>query len=145
MADCDRAEYLSAQIAELLDLADAALEDGDYSAAVSAKVRAGEMRAELDKLRAYLLDAAMPRDPLEQVRAMRQRADAAGSHVAARDFFKLELELLEKAEAAKREEERARLEHLTEAEIIDLFVEHFRSLPSDLQDRVREAAFAVVH
>lgn len=132
-----RIAFLEEQIEALLLLA-VARENDHPTASVAARSKAVDFRRELDQIRAFELDLLTTRSPIEEARAMRKRADAAGSHVAARDLFKVELELLAADERRRTEEAERALAHMGEAELVAAIVEQFRALPSEVVRRVIE-------
>jgi len=140
-----RADFLEEQIHELLRDAEQARRTRQPGAAVAARGKAADLRLELDKLRAFERERRAKRTPLEQARAMRMRADAAGSHVAARDYFRLELELADKDEQRRIEEQRLRLAHMGLDERISRLAEVLLQLPDQVREQVRSAVFDPVH
>lgn len=140
-----RISYLEVALEEAHELATAAERAGDYGPAATARKLAADLRLELDNLRAYLRDRRRKRSPLDEVRALRARADMGGSFVAARDLMRLELELLETAKAEEEARRREALEHLDGAAIEAMLVGHLRALPPEVRDRVLASAVAIAH
>lgn len=76
---------------------------------------------------------------LATAQRMRKAAEAAGSHVAARQLLKDEREISERIRARDAELARRRLAHLDETSIVELVVEVASSLPEPVKARLREA------
>jgi hypothetical protein len=138
---CTRIEYLEDALVHYETLAEQASSAESWVAAVKAKDRAIELRAELDQLRetSKRLDQAPSTieehkaEIRSEARRLRQGATEAGSYVAAANLLKLEGELLAQAEAEAQAEKRRRMEHIDEKGLVGTLREAIGRLPEDVQ------------
>lgn len=126
-----REEYLVAALRQLEAQVQAAEESRSWTAAVQAKAKALQVRAELDQLRETQQRQTMPASAAEhraevvsEVRRLRIGATEAGSYIAAAQLLRAELEILAQVQAADSKEDadelaRKELEEI-EAEIEEL-------------------------
>lgn len=119
-----REEYLVAALRQLEDQVEAAEDDQSWNAAVNAKAKALQVRAELDQLRETQVRTVAPRnvedhkaEVLSEVRRLRIGATEAGSYVAAATLLRLEREMLTATQAELTEAEAKALTEKTLAEL----------------------------
>ncbi len=107
-----REEYLVAALRQLEAQVEDAEDDQSWNAAVNAKAKALQVRAELDQLRETQAKARMPAtvaehkaDVLATVHQLRVGATTAGSYVAAAALLRLEREMLQQTAAERSQAE----------------------------------------